>query len=219
VTKNLVAALALLMAASEAGGQGNGLRFMGRKVTVTAAKKDSEGAASLCLEGPPERTCYKTDKPYGYVLATKVVQVKPGMQALFFVTESRGTSGSSIRFALLRLQEAKLTDIFNSDTEVSNQSQYAFWSEPTLSEAQLFVTADFVWGPDESHYEPHRYTISVFALRAAPHLLEDKYYYLEDRYMTVQKYDRDEAQDDILKSERPEILARLKRVRAVWPPK
>jgi hypothetical protein len=38
-------------------------------------------------------------------------------------------------------------------------------------------------------------------------------YYLEDRYMTVRKYDLDNNAG-ILGSEKPEILARLRRVKA-----
>jgi hypothetical protein len=39
------------------------------------------------------------------------------------------------------------------------------------------------------------------------------YYYLEDQYMTVRKYDLD-ANADILAAEKQEITARLKRVKA-----
>ena len=39
------------------------------------------------------------------------------------------------------------------------------------------------------------------------------YYYLEDRYMTIHKYDLD-ADANILASEKQEILARLRRVKA-----
>jgi len=38
------------------------------------------------------------------------------------------------------------------------------------------------------------------------------YYYLDDRYMTTHAYDPD-ANDDILASEKQEILARLNRVK------
>jgi hypothetical protein len=41
--------------------------------------------------------------------------------------------------------------------------------------------------------------------------LDDSYYYLEDRYMTVRKYDL-ERHADVLASERQEILARLRRL-------
>ena len=74
----------------------------------------------------------------------------------------------------------------------------------------MFVTADFVWGPSESHYVEHRYIISAYVWRHES-LTDNFAYYLEDRYMTVRKYD---AKADILTSEKSEILARLKRVKS-----
>ena len=38
-------------------------------------------------------------------------------------------------------------------------------------------------------------------------------YFVQDRYMTIRKYDLD-VNADILQSEKPEILARLKRIKA-----
>ena len=67
--------------------------------------------------------------------------------------------------------------------EVSNQSQHAFWTEPAISGAPIFVTADYVWGPDESHYSEHRYTISSYSLQSSTEV-DDRYYYLEDRKKT-----------------------------------
>ena len=96
------------------------------------------------------------------------------------------------------------------DASVSNQSQYAFWSDPTISDAQIFITADYVWGPDESHYSEHRFIISAYVLRSSS-LLDDPGYFLEDRFMTVRKYDQD-ANDDILAAEKTEIINRLKRL-------
>jgi len=82
---------------------------------------------------------------------------------------------------------------------------------PSASNAPIFVTANFILGPDEAHYSPHRYIISAYVLMH-PKLLEGDYYYLQDRYISVRKYDHEK--DDILAAERPEILARLRRVKA-----
>jgi len=82
----------------------------------------------------------------------------------------------------------------------------------SISDAQIFVMANYVWGPDEAHYDNHRYIISAY-VRKPSSILDDLYYYLEDRYMTVHKYDLD-ANADILGSEKQEILARLRRVKA-----
>jgi hypothetical protein len=70
----------------------------------------------------------------------------------------------------------------------------------------MFLTADIVQGPGEVHYGDRRFIISGYFPA-----LDDPNYYLEDRYMTVRKYSLG-SNADVLASERPEILARLKRV-------
>ncbi len=188
--------------------------FMGRAVTVVQPKLDAdgffpEGSASVCVEFVPQRQCYTAPKNFGRNLKLTVVQLEKGVPAIFFSAASGGVSGFSIHFALLRPGETKnLED--SLDISVSNQSQYAFWNYPTISSAPIFVTADFVWGPEESHYVEHRYIISTYLFGLSREI--DRYY-LQDRYMTVNKYDL-HARADILASEKQEILTRLRRVKA-----
>ena len=104
-----------------------------------------------------------------------------------------------------------MEDLFRSDTSLSNQSQHAFWNDSAISDAQIFVTADYVWGPDECHLCEHRYIISAYVRRSSFDD-DDLYYYLEDRYMTVHKYFVD-ANASILTAEKQEILARLRRLK------
>ena len=137
------------------------------------------------------------------------------LPAILFSAATGGVSGWQVHFSLLRPGMGNaLDDLFLSDTSVSNQSQHAFWSDPTVSDAKIFVTAEYVWGPDESHYSDHRYIISAYVLKPSS-LLDGRYYYLDDRYMTVRKYDRENA--DVLNSEKNEILARLRRVKFSEP--
>ncbi len=99
--------------------------------------------------------------------------------------------------------------MFFPDMSFANQSQHAFWKEPSISRTPIFLVADYIWGPGEGHYGDHRFMISAY-------FPADWYpdggltYYLADRYMTTRSYDLDKS--DILTTERPEILARLKRV-------
>jgi hypothetical protein len=192
-------------------------RFMGREVTITEPETDPDGffpkgPASVCLEGLPQRQCYTAPKDFGINPTVTVVQMEKDVPALLFSVASGGVSGWAVHFALLRPGTGTdLQDLFMSDMSVSNQSQHAFWIDSAISDAQIFVTADFVWGPNESHYSEHRYIISAY-VRKTPSLLGDVSYYLEDRYMTVHKYDL-EGNADILASERQEILARLRRLR------
>jgi len=183
--------------------------FMGQKVTVVESRQFSDGCqdgpASVCVEGPPQRRCYTAPKDFGNTPSVKLVEVRKDMPALLFSAASCGVSGWGIHFALLcpgLLKE--IPDVLPNVT-VSNQSQYSFWKDSSLSEGQMFLTADYAWGPDEGHFGEHRYTISVY-------VLDHDLYYLADRYMTVRKYDLETA--DVLGSEKHEILARLRRIRA-----
>ena len=192
-------------------------KFMGREVTVTEPELDPDGffpkgPASVCIEGPPQRQCYTAPKEFGIDPKVVLVQVEKGMPALFFSVANGGTSGFGIRFALLRPGTGKsLENLFFSDILVSNQSEHDFWNDSTISDAPIFLTADFVWGPDESHYSEHRYIISAYVWTSNS-IVGDLSYYLEDQYMTVRRYDYEKA--DILTSEKQEILARLTRVKA-----
>jgi hypothetical protein len=192
-------------------------KFMGRELTITEPERDPDGyfpkgPASVCLEGLPQRQCYTAPEAFGNSPTVTVVQIEKDMPALLFSAASGGVSGWTIHFALLRPGTGEnLQDLFMSDISVSNQSQHAFWSDSAISDAQIFVTADYVWGPDESHYSEHRYIISAYVRKPSSEL-DDLYYYLEDRYMTVHKYDL-EGNADVLASERQEILARLRRLK------
>lgn len=195
-------------------------KFMGREVTVTAPALDPDGfdpkgPASVCIEGPPERQCYTAPKDFGRDPKVSVVDVEKDKPALLFSVDSGGVSGWGIHFALVRPGSGKYLDNL-LDADVSNQNQHAFRDLPEFSEAKVFLTADFVWGLGEGHYDAHRYIISAYALEG-PHSFGAQFYRLKDRYMTVRKYDQD-ANDDILGSEKPEILARLRRVKAAEAP-
>lgn len=188
---------------------------MGREVVLTVPELsedgfDPKGPASVCLTGTP-RQCYTAPKNFGRDPALKIVEIEKGVPALLFSAASGGVSGFSVHFALLQPGAgSELHDLFLGTVSVSNQSEHAFWTVPTISDAKIFVTADYVWGPDESHYEKHRYIISSYVL-ASVSLLEGKYYYLDDRYMTVCGYDSETQH--ILTAEKSEIIARLTRVK------
>jgi hypothetical protein len=194
-------------------------KFMGREVTVIAPERDadgfpSKGPASVCVEGPPQRQCYTAPEAFGSSPTVAVFPLAKDLTALFFSAQSYGVSGWGVHFALLRPGMGKdLANLFWVDPSVSNQSQNAFWNESTISEALIFVTADYIRGPDEGHYGEHRYIVSAYVLK--PSTMVDDYYYLEDRYMTAHKYDLEaNSNADVLTSEKPEIIGRLRRLKA-----
>ena len=192
-------------------------KFMGRQVTVITPELEDEffpkGPASVCIEGPPQRQCYIAPKDFGKNPTVAVIQLDKTTSALLFSAESGGVSGWTIDFALLRPGTGKeLDNLFLSEMPVSNQSQHVFWTDSTISDAPIFVTAQWVSGPDEGHYGPHRYVVSAY-VRRIDRERDGLYYFLEDRYLTVRKYNLD-ADEDILGAEKQEILARLRRAKS-----
>ena len=222
MTRNLTIVAIALLLPSPTSAQSLRLRqpipkFLGHDVTVLEPETDADGfhpkgPASICVESMPQRQCYTAPDGFGREPSVELVQVEKEIPALLFSAASGGVSGWEIHFALLRPGTGKdLNDLFSSRTSVSNLSQHEFWNDSTISAAKIFVTADFVWGSDESHYDGHRFIISAYALKH-PALTGDLAYYLEDRYMTARKYDLD-ANENVLTSEKREIIARLRRLR------
>ena len=217
--------LALLLswgwnASAQSSPQGRELpKFMGREVTVTEPEFDHffpKGPASVCIEGPPQRECYTAPEEFGVVLWVELVQVEKDGPALLFSAASGGTSRFSVHFALLRPGPGKdLQNLFYSDTTVSEESQTAVWNDSTISAAPIFVTANFVRGPEEAYWGGHRFTVSAYVLKRSC-FGDDIGYYLEDRFMTARKYDW--PADAILASEKFEITVRLQRAAAWQPP-
>ena len=193
------------------------VKFEGRAVTVTIPKLDKdgffpEGPSTVCIEGPPRRQCYTAPQDHGIDPQVEVVELSKGKPALFFSASSGGVSGRSLHFALLRPGRFDALDSILTVGPVSNQSEHAFWTEPQISGSPIFVVADAVWGPDETHYSEHRFVMSAYVLLPSD-LLDDRVYFLDDRYLTLRKYNQN-AGDQILKSERTEILTRLIRAKA-----
>lgn len=216
----IVPAILLLVGSIQTNAQSaseQSIKFMGRNVTIVKPELDpdgfsSKGPASVCLEAPPQRQCYTAPKDFGRDPTVEVVEFEKDTPALFFLAEGSGVSGWPIHFALLRPGTGKdLENLLEYGLSVSNQNQHAFWNETTISNSPIFITAEDVWGPDEAHYGEHRYIVSAY-VRTYSFELDDLSYHLADRYMTVRKYELESA--DILASEKPEILARLRRVKA-----
>jgi hypothetical protein len=185
-------------------------KFMGRQVTIIEPNhtKDGfpKGPAMLCLDGPPRRQCYTAPKDYGNNPTVTPVQLGKDQPALLFSVETGGVSGWSVHYVLL---DADLEDFLGEDVTVSNQNEHGFWNEPMISDQKIFLTANYVWGPDEGHYGPHRWIISAYFPKASG---DDGRYRLQDRYMTVRHYDLESQ--DVLAAEKPEILARLRRIKS-----
>lgn len=197
-------------------------RFMGANVTVTEPDTDADGffpkgPATVCVELKPQRQCYTAPKDFGLRPRISVIEVDKNTPALFFAVTSGGVSGFTYHFALLRPGNGKaLEDLFATNTSISNQSEHEFRSERSISGAPIFLTADYTVGPDEYHFGLHRYMVSTY-IRQPSTMVDNDLYYLHDRYLTIRKYDQD-VKSEILATEWPEILARLRRIKAAPPP-
>ena len=191
------------------------LQFQGRNVVLTEGATDASGAlapASVCVEWEEQAQCYRTPQGYGRSPDATVVPISKDLQALLFSVATSGTTDYGIHLALLTKGAGReLQDLFFATIEASNQSAHALWTEPSLSNSQIFILADYVWGPGESTHEPHRYLISAY-VRKSTAAFDSPHYYLQDRYMTARKYDPEKRQD-ILAAEKAEILARLARIK------
>lgn len=190
---------------------------MGRTVTLTMPPLMEggffpKGPASVCLEPPPNRQCYTAPKGFGRDASDEVIELDKSTKALLFRAANGGVSGWSIHLALLLpVSGDSLDDLFSyEDVTLSNQSEYGFWKEHSFSPWPLFVTADYIWGPGEAHYDAHRIIVSAYMREFNSATADQEQYYLADRYMTARKYDLDKR--DILDLEKQEIFARLRRV-------
>jgi hypothetical protein len=191
---------------------------MGRQITINVPAMEDEyyptGPASVCLEAPPQQQCCTAPKDFGKRPAATVIKVNKEKSAILFSAETGGVSGWMTHFALLQPGAGdSLTDSFPFVASISNQGSYAFLSDPAISDARIFVTADAtpIPGPDESHYSDHRFIVSAYLLKTCD-VLDEPHYFLQDQFMTVRKYSSD-LRVDILASEKPEILRRLRLVK------
>ncbi|MBS1872176.1 MAG: hypothetical protein JSU00_03110 [Acidobacteria bacterium] len=204
--------------------------YMGREVRVvdpgTGGTVGSypNGEARVCVKGQPDNYCYTAPKGFGGSPNLSVIELRKGESALFFETASGGVSGFSLHFALLEFCDPqspgcgrdRFDNLLPYELRVSNLSQHAWWNLPAISDSKVFLTADYVWGPREAHYSDHRFIVSVYVRR--PNDTGQFDYWLVDRFMTVRyyRYGNDGELDDVLGAEKPEVLARLRRVKASW---
>jgi hypothetical protein len=179
-----------------------------------------DGPAKICLEQEARPKCYTAPEDFGRYAKVELVALDGQSEALLLSVASGGVSGFRIHLALLQPDESgKLKNLLHSSVTLSDQSQFRFLMEPTLSPAKILVTATYDWGLNDAHHGAHRYFISTYVRQF--HYDEQEWAYaLADQYMTVKVYERESNQNIIL-SERNEIRKRLRRVvpQLARPPK
>jgi hypothetical protein len=170
------------------------------------------GPAKVCVTVANARPCYTPPSSVPpFALDPKAVDVTlaPATKAVVFTaTAAAGGSGASTIVALLVPKSGRLVDLLPASCTVSELSQYQFWNAPAISKMALFVTANFVWGNDETHFVAHHYQVSIYTFDPQKGI-----YVLRTQYVTVAKYGTGQqfaAPSDLLQREQPRIIAKLR---------
>ena len=182
--------------------------------TVIPGNLDSDGlptsSAKLCVHTQGRNDCYTPpSKEYAFGLNARAIDLKEWDGLTIFTAEfSGGGSGTLTHIALFDLRRTGSLSNLLPDIALSNQSEFRTWNIPQVSEMPIVATADFVWEKGESHFARHRYTISTY-------LYDVNKYVRADQYVTGLKYPGLDDADkiNVLESERPHILDRVKHSR------
>jgi hypothetical protein len=188
---------------------------------------DPKSPARICLGLTGEAHCYapssdkfapSSDDTYTFGLdpTAKAVGRLDGKELTLFTAMFSGCgSGTLTHFSLLTVRDGEFVNLLPK-VELTNQSEYKFWSLPDFSSVPVFVTADFVWDyeamekskyTEETHFAHHKYTISLYIFDSKSGRFIQRL-----QYVTTKKYPGldDEDEISVLKFERPTILSRLR---------
>lgn len=169
--------------------------------------------ARICLGTVGTAHCYSppSDKDYIFGLEPKakaVGRLNDHELTLFTAMFSGCGSGTLTKFALLTVEMGELVNLL-PEVELSNQSEYTFWSLPQLSSLPVLATADFIWDFDagETHFAHHRFGIEAFVFDT-----KSGRYVQRASYETRKKYPGLDDADEIkvLGLERATIVAKLR---------
>lgn len=193
--------------------------FHGQRVEITTPQADELGwalsSATICLKSAGEQKCYSPPKHessglfFGLEPHAEIVKLSSEDEALLFTAvASGGGSGIARCLALLKPDRgSKLANLFPEGLAITEQGEYKFWTEPSVSPRPLFVRADYIWNQGEKRVARHKFRVSVYVFGDAAQA-----YQLRDEYITVKKYPSLDETDviNVLGFEKAQILSRLK---------
>lgn len=194
----------------------DGLYLRGQRLSMEPGGASSDQvstvtSAMVCVV--TSRECFVAPVDYGSNPRAELVELRPGKSALLFrVSASASGSGTSTMLSMLDLKDGRFVTLA-PDIRLSEQSEYAFWREPEISDAPILVTADYIAGPGETRFAKHRFRIQVFVVDATRAADASPEYILRLEYVTDHFYPSfDEVSKiDVLSHERKAVLERLKR--------
>jgi hypothetical protein len=183
----------------------NGFPTSGAKLCLASKK-------GICYQMPSHTLQGSTQVTYDFGLEprAKILPLTNGGSWAFFSSVfSAGGSGTLTRLAILRYQSSEgedgvLTDLLPY-VAVTNVSEHALWTVPSVSPYPVLVHADFIWSSGEIHFARHYYAVEVWRFDPAT----DRYRKAVS-YRTSKKYEGgDSGPISVLGPERAEILRRL----------
>ncbi len=90
--------------------------------------------------------------------------------------------------------------------QLTEQSDHAIWQLQSISPMPVLVTADYVWGKGETHFEKHAFEIRAYLYDFSKGNYSEKMRYrASGRYPSFDETDRVQ----VLIPERAEIIRRL----------
>jgi hypothetical protein len=182
---------------------------------VLPGKLDPDGlpttSARICLGTTGTDHCYTPpSERYAFGLEPKAqtIGTLDGHDLILFTaTFSGGGSGELTNFALLEERPGEFFNLLPA-VQLTNQSEFKFWSLPQFSSLPILATADFVWDlkSEETHFAPHHYSVNVYGFD--PKLSR---YVQRVHYITTTKYPGldDSESIRVLDAEKQAILAKM----------
>jgi hypothetical protein len=167
--------------------------------------------ARLCLDAKVT-SCYtllekRNDMQFGLEPKTRKVSVQGGGSlVLFSGTFSGGGSGTLDELALLQYEQDQTLWNVLPVVQLTEQSDHAVWQLSSVSSMPVLLTADFVWGKNETHFEPHHFEVRAYLYDSAKQIYVEKMsYQTSRRYPSLDQV----SQIKVLVPEQSEILRRL----------
>ncbi len=176
---------------------------------TSGAKLCVLGSGGGCFQMPSEAINGNVTFEFGLDPRSERLPLPGGGSWVFFSgTFSAGGSGSLERLAVLCFEPSsgggKIINLLPF-VGATNVSERAMWNVASASQYPILVHADFIWGKDEPHFDPHFYTVEAWKFN--PKVLR---YVKVFSYDTKTKYGGGDSEPvHVLTPERSEILRRL----------
>jgi hypothetical protein len=131
------------------------------------------------------KTVYKFQSVKDLLLVSLLIDGQPSDAVLFHSEHNPDGGSGSLQYLTLWLYRPETKKFVNVLPKVfsTEQGECKFFTRTRGPEEGVLVTADFIWGDDETHFARHRYKLEIY--KFDPHR---KTYALYKEYETKTKY-------------------------------